>query len=64
MGVNWPEDVEHLVLPEVLWDGQAQEQGDAEDELGSQCVEVAVLEEAEPCSSCLMQKPSVSLPEY
>jgi len=43
MGVNWPEAKEHLIDSEVLWNGQSQEQGDAEDELCSQGVEVAVL---------------------
>lgn len=44
MGVDRSEAEEHLVDPEVLWDGQPQEQRDAEYELCPQGVEVAVLE--------------------
>jgi len=59
MGVNWSEAKEHLVDPEVLWDGQSQEQRDAEYELCSQGVEVAVLKEGEACTSCFRQKASL-----
>jgi glycyl-tRNA synthetase alpha subunit len=58
MGVNWPKSKEHLVHSEVLWNGQSQEQGDAEYELCSQAVKVAVLKKAEACSSCIKQKTS------
>jgi hypothetical protein len=54
--VGWSKAVECLKLPEVLWYGQPQEQGDTEYELGSEGVKVAVLKVAEACSSCFMQK--------
>ena len=55
MCVNWAETEEHLVHLEVLWNGQSEEQGDAEDELCYHGVKVAGLKEAQACTGCSKQ---------